>query len=86
MSGDINLNLSLAGMWSIFKKRGLHFLHLNINSLSSKIDKVRKVAINNDAALIGISETKLDKTICDSEIAIENYSLEEWRDRCMLHS
>ena len=28
-------------MWSPFKKRGLHFLHININSILSKIEELR---------------------------------------------
>ena len=60
---------------SVFKKRGLHFVHLNINSLPSKIEELRQIAKNTISAVIGLSETKLDKTIFDSEVSIPNYSL-----------
>ena len=63
------------GKWSVFKKQGLHFVHLNINSLPSKIEELRQIAKDTNSAVIGLSETKLDKTIFDSEISIPNYSL-----------
>ena len=46
--------------WNIFKHRRLHFLHLNINSLLPKIDELRHIARLTNAAVIGISESKLD--------------------------
>ena len=78
LSGDINLNpgpTQILKTWSVFKKRGLHFVHLNINSLPSKIEELRQIAKDTNSAVIGLSETKLDKTIFDSEISIPNYSL-----------
>ena len=78
LSGDMNLNpgpTQISETWSVFKKRGLHFVHLNINSLSSKIEELRQIAKNTNSAVIGLSETKLDKTIFDSEVSIPNYSL-----------
>ena len=70
--------LSLLTFWKFgrfFKKRGLHFVHLNINSIPSKIEELRQIAKEINSAVIGLSETKLDKTIFDSEIYIPNYSL-----------
>ena len=32
--------------WKVFNKRGLHFIHLNINSVLSKIDELRILPIN----------------------------------------
>mgnify|MGYP001792126289 FL=1 len=62
-------------MWKPFQQKGLHFIHLNINSLLSKIDELREIAKNSNAAVIGITETKVDSSIFDSEIEIEGYSL-----------
>ena len=62
LSGDIHLNPGPTKI-SIFKKRGLHFVHLNINSLPSKIEELRQIAKDTNSAVIGLSETKLDKTI-----------------------
>ena len=39
--------------WNIFNKRGLHMIHLNINSVLSKIDELRVVAKKSKAAVIG---------------------------------
>ena len=36
-SDDGNLNFE---KWAVFKKKGLHFVHININSLLSKIDEL----------------------------------------------
>ena len=51
---------------------------MNVNNLP-KIDKIRCIAACNNAAVIGVSESKLDETILQSEIHISNY--EELR-RC----
>ena len=53
-------------------KRGLHLIHLNINSLLSKIDELRAISA---ATEIGITESKLDKTVLDGEINIDGYEL-----------
>ena len=83
LSGDISLNpgpfhnLQLLdhGEWNIFKHRGLHFLHLNLNSLLLKIDGFRHIARLTNAAVIGISESKLDDSVLTSEIQIDEYDL-----------
>ena len=59
----------------MFKQRGLHFIHLNINSLLPKIDELRLIALETKAAIIGISESKIDDTVLDAEIEIEGYAL-----------
>ena len=56
-----------------FKKRGLHFAHINISSLLPKIDELRYIAKLSAAAVICISE--LDDSVLSSEIQIENYDL-----------
>ena len=50
-------------------------MHLNINSLLPEIDELRHMARLSNAAVIGISESKLDKSITNSEIVIDNYYL-----------
>ena len=73
LSGDISLNpglphnnqLQTQSEWSVFNSRGLHFIHINVNSLLPKIDEL---------AVIGISESKLDDSILSSEIHIDNYN------------
>ena len=38
-----------------------------------QIDELRDIAKRTNAAVIGISESKLDRTVLDLEICIENY-------------
>ena len=61
--------------WNVFKHRGPHLLHLNINSLLPKIDELRHIARLTNAAVIGISESKLDDSVPTSEIQIDKYDL-----------
>ena len=80
LSGDISLNpgpdqVDTSGIWHPFKKRGLHFLHLNVNSLLPKIDELRYISKLSNAAIIGITETKLDDSILNSELNIDGYDL-----------
>ena len=82
LSVDISLNpgplynnqLQPQNEWSVFNSRGLHFIHLNINSLLPKIDELRNIAKLSNAAVIGISESKLDDSVLSFEIHIDNYN------------
>ena len=78
LPGDINLNpgpTHISKTWSVSKKPALHFVLLNINSLPSKVEELRQIAKDTNLAVIGLSETKLDGTIFDSEIPIPNSRL-----------
>ena len=89
LSGDINLNPGPANRqqikdhkFKVFTRKGLHFIHLNINSLLPKIDELQYIAKNSNVAVIGISETKLDNTVYDSEVTIDGYNIAQSdRDR-----
>ena len=59
---------------NVFKSKGLHLIHLNINSFR-KINKLRYIANSSNAAVIGISESKLNESVLQSEIQINNYDL-----------
>ena len=61
--------------WLPFKKRGLHFIHININSLLHKIDEIREIARKSMPTIIGITESKIDKSVLDEEIKIEGYEI-----------
>ena len=79
LSGDISLNPSpphnnQLQPHSVFNLRGLHFIHFNVNSLLPKIGKVRNIAILSNAAVTGISESKLGDSVVSSEIHIDNYN------------
>ena len=76
LSGSINLNAGPANRYQIkdhkfevFTRKRVHFIHLNSNSLLPKIGELRHIAKNSNAAVTGISETKLDNTVYDSEVA-----------------
>ena len=84
LSGDRELNpgrnQGSSNPWSPFDNKGLHFFHLNINSILPKIDELRQIAENTKSAIIGITESKLDPTIFDPEITIEGFVSEtRWR-------
>ena len=57
------------------KKGGLYILYLNINSLLPKINEIRFIAKQSKATLIGVSEYKLDLSVLNSEVDIENHGL-----------
>ena len=61
--------------WNIFQKRGIHFIHLNINSILPKIDEIRSIAKLTNATVIGLCETKLGNAILSSELEIKRYDL-----------
>ena len=68
LSSDISLNPGLINsshqynndQGAVFKKTGLHFVHINISSLLPKIDELQYIAKLSEAAVIGISKSKLD--------------------------
>ena len=86
LSGDISLNpgptpISVSqSFWKPFENKGLHFLHLNINSILPKLDELKTIAGNTKAAIIGITESKVDNSISDSEVEIQSYCI-FWCDR-----
>ena len=58
--------------WDIFKARRLHFIQINMNTLLHKIEELRRIACLSNAAVIGISESKLDRSV---PFPIRNYEL-----------
>ena len=81
LSGDISLNPGPTpnsvsqSFWKPFENKGLHFLHLNINSILPKLDELKTIAGNTKAAIIGITESKVDNSISDSEVEIPGYCI-----------
>ena len=61
--------------WRAFSNRRLHLIHLNINILLPKIDELRDIAKRTKPAVIGMSESKLDSTVLDSQVYIDNYKI-----------
>ena len=83
LSGDESLNPGpvqrspdiSSTIWEPLNKKGLHFLHININSLLSKKDEIRCIANKTKAAIIGITESKLDHPVPDSEVNFPGYDI-----------
>ena len=72
---DNNPNSTDASNFTQFQNRGLHFIHININSVLSKIEELKIIAAKTKAAVIGISESKLDASVLDGEIQIPGYNV-----------
>ena len=82
VSGHVNLNAGPSqylpdndDKFEPFRERGLHFLHINVNSLLSKIDELRDVVGHTKPAILGITESKLDSSVSDPEVDISGYSI-----------
>ena len=69
-----NNHLQPQNEWNVFNLRGLHFIHLNVNSLLPEIDEVINIAKLSNAAVIGINESKFGDSVLSSEIHIDNYN------------
>ena len=55
-------------------------MHLNINGLLNKIDKLCYIARSSNATVIEITETKLDNTVYKSEVTVDGFNI-VWNDR-----
>ena len=83
LSGDVSLNpgpLQISptvnfNIWEPLNKKGLHFLHINISSLLPKIDELKCIASKTNAAIIGITESKLDHTVPDLKVNLPGYDI-----------
>ena len=83
LSGDVSLNPGPvqrspdigSTIWDPLNKKGLHFLHININSLLSKKDEIRCIANKTKAAIIGITESELDHTVPNSGVNFPGYDI-----------
>ena len=70
LSGDITLNpgpvynnQSLdVNEWNVFRSKGIHLIHLNVNSLLPNIDEICYRAERTKAPVIGITESKFHKS------------------------
>ena len=52
----------------------MHFEHLNVNSLLSKIEELRTLAFNTNISVLGITETKLDNNVSNDWLKIDDYN------------
>ena len=82
LSGDINLNPGPAARYQLndpkfeaFYNKRFHLIYRNVNSLLPKIDELCNIAKCSNVVVIGITEAKLDNTVYDSEVTIDEYSI-----------
>ena len=69
-----------------FLKNGLHCKHLNARSLLPKISEIKIISSETKSSIFAISESWLDDSITNCEIAIPGFSLiRNDRNRAMLH-
>ena len=77
LCGDISLNPGpsqyLQGSddkFEPFDKHGLHFLHINVNSLLLKMDELRDIVGHTKPAMLGIIESKLGSSVSDQQVNV----------------
>ena len=83
LSGDASLNPGpvqrspdiSSTIWDPLNKKDLHFLPIDINSLLSKKDEIRCIVNKTKAAIIGMTESKLDHTVPYSEVNFPGYDI-----------
>ena len=82
LSGDISLNPGpnqdlhdIEDKFELFRKRGLHFRHINVNSLLSKIDELKDIVGHAKPAILGITDPKLDGSVTNQEVNISGYNI-----------
>ena len=83
LSGDVSLSpgpvqissVVNTNIWEALDRKGLHFLYINLNSLLPKIDESKCIANNTKAAIIEITESKLDHTVPDIEVNLPWYGI-----------
>ena len=61
-------NSVFQSFWKPFKKKGFHIFHLNINSIVPKLYKLKTIAGNTKAVIIGITESKVDNSLSNREV------------------
>ena len=68
-------DISLEDELKVFKEKGLHFVHLNCNSLRSKIEEIRELVLHAKPHVICFSESKLDENVPDAVVKIDDYNI-----------
>ena len=70
ISPAVNVNI-----WEQRKKKDLHVLHININSLLPKIDELKCIVNKNKTVIITTTESKLDHTVPELEVNLPGYDI-----------
>ena len=59
--------------WKRFENYWLRFLYSNVNSILPKLDALKTTVGNAKAAVISITESKIDNSVSNDEIGIPCY-------------
>ena len=78
-SESVSANSTCLPDFNISNLKGLKIANLNVNSLLKHIDEIRTWLFENPFDILAINESKIDPTIRDSEIYINNYSIVRFR-------
>ena len=62
-------------LWVRKTSQDKHPLPKRLQNVSHKIDELRAIAKKSRAAVIGITESKLDESVTDGEINIDGYEV-----------
>ena len=75
--------------YECFRRRGLHFIHVNARSLFYKMSEIRKLVQKSNPAILSVTETWFDTSVTDNSIEIEKYNIirrgrqSRWGGVCM---
>ena len=58
-----------------FSKNGFNCAHLNVVSLLKNFDEIKSLLCNNNIHIFALNESRLDSTVHDFEITVDNYKL-----------
>ena len=56
-------------------KNGLNLVHLNVVSLLKNFDEINSILCNNNIHIFALNESRLDDSIRDAEVQIENLTI-----------
>ena len=75
IDSDTSIQCHTKNQAHVFDDKSLNFAHVNIVTLPGKIDQVRHLLDNHSIDIMGFAETRLDESIPDNDVEIENYTL-----------
>ena len=78
--GDSNIrvirpSLVTDNRFECFKRKGLHFVHLNARSMYHKLSELKLLVMKSKLAVLSITESWLDSSYTDASIKIDGYNL-----------
>ena len=77
--------LNVVVMDELFSQKGFSIFHLNIRSLTPKLDQLRSTFENRKIDIFTISETWLHKGICSNILSIPGYSFARYDRETLTH-